>query len=100
MTHRSINIGHPVMFIDEHRVARPALVTQVWGSPTYSLDGAPGAPLAPGLNVVLVNSDDKMKDDCGRQKLNKTSVVHVSIQPAAGYCWREMTPEDLAGLYQ
>lgn len=72
-------IGQRVIFVDEHRVERDALVTHVW----------PGmSGVADGTNLVIVSSDESRTDGCGRQTERKTSVPHMSQQPGGGYGWK------------
>lgn len=77
---REAKIGGYVFFVDERAVRRPALVTQVWKSM--------GGHGADGVNVVFVNPDDSHSDQYGRQIERKTSVTHMSQQPAHGWYWR------------
>ena len=78
MDKQKLEVGQNVVFIDEHRKEHVALVTAVWESM--------GA--LPGCNVVYVTDDETKSDPYGRQIERKTSVVHQSVQPAGGMCWR------------
>ena len=72
-------IGQHVIFVDEHRAERAALVTHVWPN---------AAALADGCNLVFVSGDPARDDSCGRQTERRTSVPHESANPAPGYCWK------------
>lgn len=75
---KELNVGDAVIFIDENRVDRPAVVTKVWSS----------AGGLPGCNLVFVSGDDTKDDPYGRQIERRTSIVHISQQPARGFAWR------------
>ena len=75
---RKPKFGEHVLFVDPVGVARPALVTAVWGSQC--------------VNVVLVSGDESKTDTFGRQIERNTSCVHASLQQAHGNYWRY--PED------
>ena len=74
-------IGEAIWFIDEHRVKRPALVKHVF----YGAEGRPD-----GVNLVFVSGDADRTDGAGRQTEIKTSVPHISTQPAGGYAWAQL----------
>lgn len=44
--------------------------------------------IAPSINLVYCSKDKAMTDPYGRQILRATSVVHESVQPAAGMKYR------------
>jgi hypothetical protein len=75
--HGSLKVGDAIVFIDEHFVRRAALVTKTW----ESVGGKPG------VNLVMVHGDEAMTDPYGRQIERRTSIVHLSQQPAVGSCW-------------
>ncbi len=76
----SLIVGQPVIFIDEHRVERPALVKHVWpGMPQQGIEGC---------NLVFISPDEDRKDGFGRQIENRSSVVHISMQPGGGHAWK------------
>lgn len=75
-----LNIGDRVTFVDEFRKDHNALVTTVF-------PGMSGA--ADGCNLVFVSGDESRGDSYGRQIERKTSVPHVSGNPAAAMCWKE-----------
>lgn len=77
----TIKIGDAVIWVDALSHPHPALVTAVWGQ--YN----PDDPLSPGLNVVLVSTDESKDDSYGRQIERQTSQVHVSRQVAPGMYW-------------
>jgi hypothetical protein len=71
-------LGVHVLFVDEHRQKRDALVKHVW----------PGmAGKVAGVNLVIVSDDVARTDSAGRQTEIKTSVPHMNSQPAGGYGW-------------
>lgn len=78
MEKRELKVGDPIVFIDEHRVEHPALVTHTW----ESVGGLPG------VNCVFVDGDEKKTDNYGRQIDRRTSIVHLSVQPAKASCWK------------
>lgn len=80
MDRNKLEIGQSVIFVDEHREEHVALVTNVWQS-----SGG-----LPGCNVVYVSDDESKSDPYGRQVERKTSIVHQSVQPAGGMCWRHV----------
>ncbi len=87
----TINVGQPVIYVDENGVAHDALVNQVWmEQPSYT-DGKTDHD-KPGINLVRINPDSTMDDQYGRQLLRETSVVHKKYQPANGRYW--LKPEE------
>lgn len=74
---RKLKERDSVVYIDAHRQARNALVTRVW----------PNMGGADGCNLVVVCDDDTKTDPYGVQIERFTSVVHLSQQPAKGWCW-------------
>jgi len=75
---KKLETGNHVMYIDVHRKARDAIVTAVWPSMVGGRDGC---------NLVIVCEDESKTDPYGRQIERFTSVVHLSQQPAGGWCW-------------
>ncbi len=80
---KELNVGDAVVWIDEHRVEHPALVTRVW--PQMSGDAR-----EPGVNLVFVVKDESKTDPYGRQIERRTSVCHSTVQPAGAYCWKRV----------
>lgn len=80
---KNVNVGDVVIFHDPCGKVHNALVTCVW-SPTM-------------VNLVIISSDEKRKDEYGRQIERPTSVAHVSISSAHGYYFR--WPEEEARPY-
>jgi len=74
-------IGQGVVFVDEHGVRRAAVVTHVFAGMAGTADG---------VNVVIVSDDAQRSDPYGRQIERRTSVTHLSGQPAHGYYWRHV----------
>lgn len=74
---KELKVGDHIVFIDEHRVSHEALVTRVW----VSLGGKPGC------NLVFVSGDESKDAPYGRQIERRTSIVHLSQQPARASCW-------------
>ena len=77
---KELNIGDAIVFVDEHHVEHTALVTKVWSS----------VGNCPGCNLVFVSGDDSKDDPYGRQIERRTSIVHLSQQPARASCWRHV----------
>lgn len=77
---QELKVGDHVVFIDEKFVEHDALVTRVW-------PGIGGFEVA-GCNLVFVSGDESKDDPYGRQIERRTSIVHVSVQPARASCWR------------
>lgn len=75
-----MKIGDAVMFVDEHSVEHPALLTQVWVDPQHREQSA--------VNLVFVAGDETKTDQYGRQTLHATSVPHRTRTSAPGYFWR------------
>ena len=73
-----LKVGDHVVFIDERFVEHDALVTRTW----TSVGGLPGC------NLVFVSGDESKDDPYGRQIERRTSIVHLSVQPAKASCWR------------
>lgn len=74
-------VGQAIIFIDRHRVPRPALVQAWWPQMNQ------GGTVPAGCNLIIVSDDPKREDRYGRQIEHETSVVHKSAQPAGGNCW-------------
>lgn len=75
-----VEIGDVVIFIDEDRVERPALVIHTFHA----------GETEPSVNLVVVEKDPARHDSYGRQVARPTSIVHESNQPAGGFCYRTM----------
>lgn len=74
---QELKVGDAIVFIDEHRQSHEALVTKVWVS----------VGNMPGVNLVFVVNDESKTDNYGRQIDRRTSIVHLSQQPARASCW-------------
>lgn len=74
-------VGDHVLFVDERRRERDALVVAVW-------PGMSGEDSPPGLNLVVVSGDPDREDAYGRQPERPSSIVHESAQNAPGNFWR------------
>ena len=74
-----IKAGDPIVFVDEQRIDRPALVKHVWPGMSGQRDGC---------NLVFVSADEARTDSAGRQTEIRTSVPHIWSQPAGGYAWK------------
>lgn len=72
-------IGDAVVFVDDRRQERDALLTDVHGGPGDE---------TPSVNLVYVSSDADRKDAHGRQFERESSVVHEEHQSAGGMYWR------------
>jgi hypothetical protein len=96
---RKLEIGMGLVFIDENRKERDALVTAIHGDPEgYSyypnedLKALHGSDAMvtdwPCLNFVVVDDSEGSQDQYGRQVVRHTSVVHWRQSSARGFCWR------------
>lgn len=88
-TERTVSVGDHVEYVDETGAERDALVTAVWpagGSTAESVDPDEYGNLS--ANLVIVNSDESMDDQYGRQIERETSQPHESSQGAHGRFWR------------
>lgn len=74
-------VGDHVIFVDERRRERDALVVAVW-------PGMSGSDAPPGVNLVTVSLDADRDDAYGRQVERPSSIVHQSQQAAPGNYWR------------
>jgi len=79
---RLVNVGEPVIFHDPKGNPFNALVTAVWSQlPTGC------------INLVMVQDDESMQDQYGRQIVRQTSVSHQSANNVHGYNWRFIDEE-------
>lgn len=89
---RNIKIGDSVVWIDSVKREHPALITNVFGTPsrgTKIVDGTSvEITLYPAVNLVLVSSDETKGDGYGRQIERQTSVLHIGVNPAAAFGWK------------
>jgi hypothetical protein len=102
---RELKIGQHVVFIDQDREERDALVIAIHGDPKGRLtmykdskDPTKGfemilpeeGPNWPCVNLTTVVKDPAAQDQYGRQTVKDgiTSVVHHSHNSAGGFCWR------------
>jgi hypothetical protein len=89
---RELRIGMPVVYVDEYRRERPALVTNQFGAAGAIVDvdafkARHGC--GPSVNVVFAALDEDKHDPYGRQLERETSVAHVSGKPMReGRYWR------------
>jgi hypothetical protein len=110
MEEKMLRIGQHVVFIDEHRRERDALLVAIHGDPQGRLClgtkkneqgedvtdengilvadyGEPGTNW-PCVNLVVVGDKEEAQDQYGRQIDRPSSVVHWTDSSAHGYCWR------------
>jgi hypothetical protein len=92
---KNMKIGDAVVYVDQHGNENDALLTQVWGEVSFYLsreitktnetdiDNVLTANY-PAVNLIYINSDEKCKDQYGRQIVRETSVVHRQQQHAPG----------------
>lgn len=80
---RNFDIGHPVIFVDEHGLPKPALLTAIHGE-EYEHDGVMHYPC---VNLVYCSTDAEKTDPYGRQIERSTSVPHKRQQSAHGLYW-------------
>ena len=112
---RELKVGMHLVYIDEVRQERDALLLAIHGNPRGALmqnltddegnyltdPDRPGYILAeevpdtagkhwPCVNLVVVDKNEGAQDQYGRQtkKEGVTSVVHWSDNSAHGFCWR------------
>jgi hypothetical protein len=79
--------GDVVEYVNEFGQPRTALVTAVWGSNEFDLDGEQVWGV-PSINVVWVTPEEGKRDQYGQQIERQTSVVHERNQAAHGRYWR------------
>ena len=72
----NVEIGHPVIFVDERRVHHSALVTCLHGTSC--------------INLVHVSTNAQETDNYGRQIKRASSVQHKSQTEAPGNYWISM----------
>lgn len=75
--------GDHVIFVDAKGQEHDALVTEVFGSETWTRDYE-----GPCINVVFVSTDENRTDQYGRQLERVTSVVPLDRQFAKGMYWK------------
>lgn len=83
MGKRNPQVGEHVIFVDEQRVERDALVSCVHGDYRSNRD-----ELMPSINIVQMDPNEGAEDSYGRQIVHKTSVPYISDQGAGGFCWK------------
>lgn len=69
-----LEVGGPVLHVDQYGKSHVALVTAIWGKPEDH----------PAINVVFVVHEENMADAYGRQVARETSVVAWKNQSAHG----------------
>jgi len=84
----SLSVGCQVIYTDEHFKDHHALVTAIWAASHEHLVQGSDEVKHTCVNLVYVSGDDTKDDPYGRQIERNTSVVHSSVQPAGGACWR------------
>jgi hypothetical protein len=86
---RTLKVGDPVIFTDEVRVDRFALVTCIHAHGTFE-EHVQRYGTPPCINLVFVSGDDAKRDDYGRQVERKTSITYrtPSQQVAGGFFYR------------
>lgn len=98
---RELKIGQHLVFIDEHRRERDALLICIHGEPKgskYRLEGESEDRIDwPCVNLVVVCYEEDAQDQYGRQTTKEpSSVVHWANSSANGYCWR-FADEEMTG---
>ena len=73
---RELKVGQSVMFMDEHRCLKPALVTAVHGELYY--DDVGKLTWLPCINLIACSSNELKSDVYGRQVERHSSVQHRS----------------------
>lgn len=91
---RIFNVGQPVIYVDEHALPRPALITAIHGD-EYEHEGVKHYPC---VNLVFASADTDKTDPYGRQIERETSVVHKLEQSAHGFyfMWTDEEPNPIA----
>jgi hypothetical protein len=79
---KSVNVGEVVVFHDAKGNPFNALVTAVWSQLPIGCS-----------NLVMVQDDESMKDQYGRQIVRQTSVSHKDNMHVHGYYWRFLDEE-------
>lgn len=74
---KRLEVGMSILFMDELRVLRPALITAVHGTPYYDEQGK--LTWLPCVNIVTVCTDPDKKDAYGTQIERRSSVSHRSV---------------------
>lgn len=80
-----IQAGQAVTYVDEVGVPHAAIVTEWHGNVGMH---------ATCVNLVFVSSDEKRRDEYGRQIERRSSISHESVVSAHGNFWRERTKHD------
>lgn len=73
---KRLEVGTSILFMDEVRVLRPALITAIHGTPAYDESGK--LIWMPCVNIVTVSTDLDKKDAHGIQIERRSSVSHRS----------------------
>lgn len=118
---RELKIGQHLVFLDEYRRERDALLLCIHGDPKGGqqevVKGEDGKPITddrgfmkmrtvpgtegtnwPCVNLVVVSDNSDAKDQYGRQTTkDATSVVHWTDNSAQGYCWK-FADEEVTGV--
>jgi hypothetical protein len=81
---RKFDIGATVVWVDEHGLPRPALITAIHGTEREH-DGVTHYPC---VNLVTTTKDSSKTDPYGRQIERHTSIPHRLEQSAHGFYWR------------
>lgn len=108
---RELKVGQHVVFVDELRRERDALVTAIHGDPrgaerrcrvdengqyvsdakgviiSDEIEGTAGTNW-PCVNLIVASDEPGAQDQYGRQIDRPSSVVHWTHSSASGYCWR------------
>jgi hypothetical protein len=92
---RIFDIGQPVIYVDEHALPRPALLTAIHGEMYVLKEGETvgnshkaGDTYFPCVNLVFTSADGSKTDDYGRQIERESSVSHKNDSSAHGRYWR------------
>jgi hypothetical protein len=91
-----VKVGDSVIFVDTHRVSHEALVTTVHGEARTMMVTQTDGSLKemwwePAVNLVYVSGDINKSDPYGRQLERASSVVHIDVSTAGGYCYSYKT---------
>lgn len=87
-----LQIGQAIVFVDENRQERDALITFIHGNPdgiVYTLAGEQIERRQwPCINILTLSSNVDCQDQYGRQAERFSSVVHIEQSSAKGMCYR------------
>ena len=81
---RNFEVGTAVVWVDEHGLPRPALLTAIHGTTREH----EAVTYYPCVNLVTTTNDSSKTDPYGRQIERHSSVSHRGQHSASGRYWR------------